>query len=137
MRKLLLLALLTALVCVPARATQVNDILRYANGQPAAGRVTISWSTFTLPSGEAIPSGQISVDIVNGVLSVDLLPHNGYLVRYILSRGSWTSDIWNVPDSTASLTIAQLRPLPVQQGVWESMLRPWIEYTLPWESYTL
>ena len=137
MRKLLLVLLLAILVPFAARATQINDILRYANGQTANGRVTIAWSTYVLASGEVIPSGQIDVPIVDGVLSVNLLPHNGYLVRYMLSRGSWTSDIWNVPDSDTPLLIASLRPLPVQQGVWESMLRPWVDYTLPWESYTL
>jgi hypothetical protein len=136
-RKLPLLFLLTILVSVSARAVQIEDVLRYANGQPAQGKVTISWSTFSVvDTGELIPTGQINLDIVNGVLSVNLAPHNGYLVRYLLSRGAWTSDVWDVPNTTDTLKIADLRPIaPTSGGTWNAMTLPWDSYTLTWDSY--
>ncbi len=138
MRRSLLLLLFAILVSISsAHATQIEDILRYANGQTASGKVTIAWSSFTTAStGDLIPSGQISLDIVDGVLSVNLTPHNGYLVRYLLSRGAWTSDVWNVPDSTDTLKIADLRPIaPTSGGTWDAMTLTWNSYTLTWNDY--
>ncbi len=100
---------------LPTR-TPVRDTLFSAAGSPVAGELLIEWQSFTDPDGRAIPRNSLSVEIVDGVVSLDLSPNEGstpsgtsYRVRYTLESGERFTETWIVPDSATPVTVAQVR----------------------------
>ena len=96
--------------------TQILDTVYNADKSPFNGTVIISWSGFTGSSGNTIAPHSTSAQIVNGALSVFLVPTTTasacayYLATYNSSDGTvtWT-EIWEVPPSTTPLTLSQVR----------------------------
>lgn len=127
MRKLALLFLgvsLSALGQTPQ--TTVADRLTIAiNGQPAVGQMSLSWPSFKEPDGTIVPAGSQPVHLTGGNFSVNLYPTSTatptdgsalpvfYTASYTLTTGSTLQEQWSVPQSAATLKIANvLVPVP-------------------------
>lgn len=95
--------------------TNVVDTLFNADGSPAEGRVVIAWPTFQAGNCQVV-SGQISVTVTAGALSVPLYPNDAstpagtsYRVTYYLKSGRITTEYWVVPVSGSSVSLAIVR----------------------------
>lgn len=114
MRRALVLGLLGGMVALAA--TRIRDTVYYAaNGQRAAGQVTITWPSFTV-GGKAVVAGRRVIQLTGGVLSVDLEPNDAaapagtqYAVQYRLSNGTVAREFWVVPTSAGVKTIPDVR----------------------------
>ena len=104
------------LVGSASAVTPISDIIYLGDGTRAAGRVVISWRSFTTEAGVLVAAGSTSVTVTNGVFSASLQPTVGasppgttYTVRYNLQRTSTPLEYWAVPDSVAAVTISSVR----------------------------
>jgi hypothetical protein len=110
----------------PALST-VQDILYRADGTRYNGTMFITWSSFLAGDASNIATANLRVPIVNGVLSVQLVPTTTasagaqYNVTYNSNGVNQFTEVWAVPPSTVSLRISAIRvsagtvvgPLPV------------------------
>lgn len=111
----LLVSLLVAVsVRSPAQApalTTITDTIYRANGDPAAGRLVISWPAFTTRDNRPVAAGELTVTLgAGGALSVQLAPNEGaqpagsyYKVVYKLADGATASEYWVVPVASPAL----------------------------------
>ena len=97
-------------------ATSVRDVLFNANGTRIQGTASISWKGFTASDGTTLATNMITVSIVQGVLSVDLVPNENttpggtsYHVAYQLDNGRRYLQRWVVPESASPVTVSQIR----------------------------
>lgn len=110
-------------VAQPAR-TSINVTMYRTNGTKFTGTLYISWPTFTSADSYAIPAGNLSLPVTNGVLSTTLVPTDAltgdsinvrYTTRYALSNGQPLSppltETWNVPTSGPVTSLNQLRAI--------------------------
>ena len=103
--------------------TQILDTVYNADKSTFNGTVIISWSGFTGPSGGTIAPHSTSAQILNGALSVSLVPSTTasacayYLATYNSTDGTvtWT-ETWEVPPSAKPLTLNQVRQPSVDCG---------------------
>lgn len=96
--------------------TRVEDILYNANGSTVEGAAEISWKQFTAVDGSTIANSKITVQIVQGILTVDLTPNEGatpvgtsYRVDYTLDNGNQYTETWVVPASPEPLPVSTVR----------------------------
>jgi hypothetical protein len=94
--------------------TNVLDILTYADGSLASGRLVITWNPFTVGNVNAA-GGQLEWEIVDGVLDVDLYANANaqplgsfYTAKYELQNGKVYYEQWIVPN-LATVTLGQVR----------------------------
>lgn len=97
-------------------ATHVQDVLFNADGTRIQGTAGISWKGFTASDGTTLATNTITVSIVQGVLSVDLVPNENatpdgtsYRVAYQLDNGRRYFERWVVPESVTPVTVSQIR----------------------------
>lgn len=104
--------------------TQVHDMLYKADGTPFTGSATISWRSFTAAEGSNIPTNQITVQIVGGLLHVRLVPTTNavgsayYIVRFNAEGRTQFTELWAVPPSAAPVQVREIRiPSPPGSNV--------------------
>ena len=109
-----LMVLAGALEAQPALST-VQDILYRADGTRFTGTLYITWNSFQSGDSSNIATSNITLQIVNGVLKVQLVPTTTasagaqYSVRYN-SRGiNQFTELWAVPPSSTVLKIRDVR----------------------------
>lgn len=91
----------------------ITDTVRNADASPFNGTVVITWSGSSSPSGGPTPYST-SVRVINGVLSVSLVPTVAYNAFYLAvfnssdGKNSWVEN-WQVGPSTSPLTLSQVR----------------------------
>lgn len=86
----------------------IQDVLKNADGSVSSGSLEISWAAGTSPDGYTIAAGRLRVFLVNGAISVSLVPGT-YHVKYQGALGAWQTETWVVPSSPGPFTIAQLK----------------------------
>jgi hypothetical protein len=111
--------------------TTIQDILYRADGMRYNGTMFITWSSFVSGDASNIATANLTVPIVNGVLSVQLVPTTTgsagaqYNVTYNSNGVNQFTEVWAVPPSTVALRISAIRvstgtvvgPLPVTSPV--------------------
>jgi hypothetical protein len=108
-----LVAAATMIQAQPALTT-IQDILYRADGTRFNGEIFISWNAFEAGDTSNIATSQVKLPIVNGVLSVQLVPTTtasagaNYQVTYNSQGIFQFSQIWAVPPSSVPLTVADV-----------------------------
>lgn len=110
---------LALLWCVSALAepplTVVQDILFNADGTTFNGLVTISWQSFEASDTSNIPAHSISVQVINGLLRVQLVPTTNalspasYSIVYNSGGSTQFTENWAVPPSNIPLPVSAVR----------------------------
>jgi hypothetical protein len=99
--------------------TTIQDILYVANGSRYTGTLFINWSSFQSGDSSNIATASLTVPIVNGVLSVKLVPTTTasagaqYNVTYSNAGINQFTQVWAVPPSSVPLRV---RDVLVSQG---------------------
>jgi len=94
--------------------TTIQDILYRADGTRFNGEIFISWNAFVAGDASDIATAQVKLPIVNGVLSVQLVPTTtasagaNYQVTYNSQGVVQFSQVWAVPPSSVALTVADV-----------------------------
>ena len=98
--------------------TRVLDILRDADGNPAAGKMVVRNPAFIAADGTAVAAGTLTHVIPPGSPGlVDMLlaptedadpSETSYTVNYFLKNGAAYSESWHIPRS-GQVTISQAR----------------------------
>jgi hypothetical protein len=94
--------------------TTIQDILYRADGTRFNGEIFISWNAFVAGDTSDIATAQVKLPIVNGVLSVQLVPTTtasagaNYQVIYNSQGQFQFSQVWAVPPSSVPLTVADV-----------------------------
>ncbi len=103
-------------LCWPAPPlTTIQDVLYRADGKKFQGIAEIEWKGFQTPDGSNIAAQSITVQIVDGVLKVQLTPTTNatpasyYTVRYNSNGKIQFTETWAVPPSTTPLRISGVR----------------------------
>jgi hypothetical protein len=94
----------------------IQDTVSNADGSKFNGVAIVSWQGFTAATGATIAPHSTSVNVVNGYLSVVLVPTTNassgafYTVEYDSNDGTvvWT-EYWQVPPSWTPLTLSEVR----------------------------
>jgi hypothetical protein len=98
--------------------TTIQDTLFNSDGSRFNGVITISWQSFEASDGSDIAASSIRLQIVNGLLYVQLVPTTTaitpavYTVQYSNGGVSVYTEAWAVPASSTSLTVASVRLAP-------------------------
>ena len=103
--------------------TRVQDVLFNADGTKTEGSAKIIWKRFTASNGSPVAANELTIPIVNGVVSVDLTPNStamppgtSYKVVYTLDSATEFFETWIVPESATPVTIPDVRvgsaPIP-------------------------
>jgi hypothetical protein len=94
--------------------TTIQDILYRADGTRFNGEIFISWNAFVAGDTSDIATAQVKLPIVNGVLSVQLVPTTtasagaNYHITYNSQGVLQFSQVWAVPPSSVALTVADV-----------------------------
>ena len=92
--------------------TTIQDILYRADGTRFNGTIFISWNAFQAGDTSNIATAQVTLPIVNGVLSVKLVPTTtasagaNYQVTYNSQGVYQFSQVWAVPPSSIPLKVS-------------------------------
>ena len=111
---LLVLASAITLPAAPALTT-IQDILYKADGTRFNGTVSIQWTNFQAGDTSIVATQQLTVQIVNGVLRVQLVPTTNasaganYTINYSSAGRFQFSEIWAVPPSSTTLRVRDVR----------------------------
>jgi hypothetical protein len=104
--------------------TQIHDVLYKADGTPFTGSATISWRSFTAADASNIPTNQVTVQIVGGLLRVRLVPTTNaretayYIVKFNAEGRTQFTELWAVPPSATPVRVADIRiPSPPGSNV--------------------
>lgn len=109
-RSAMVLAAAAIMQAQPALTT-IQDILYRADGTRFNGEIFISWNAFQAGDTSNIATAQVKLPIVNGVLSVKLVPTTtasagaNYQVTYNSQGVFQFSQVWAVPPSTVVLRV--------------------------------
>lgn len=112
-RSAMILAAAAMLRAQPALTT-IQDILYRADGTRFNGQIFISWNAFQAGDASNIATAQVTLPIVNGVLSVQLVPTTtasagaNYQVTYNSAGVYQFSQTWAVPPSSTPLRVADV-----------------------------
>lgn len=112
-RSAMILAAAAMLRAQPALTT-IQDILYRADGTRFNGQIFISWNAFQAGDTSNIATAQVTLPIVNGVLSVQLVPTTtasagaNYQVTYNSAGVYQFSQTWAVPPSSTPLRVADV-----------------------------
>src|SRR5580658_2963216 len=107
--------------------TTIQDILYSANGSRYTGTMFITWNSFQAGDTSNIATANLTLPIVNGVLSVALVPTTTasagaqYNITYNQNGVNQFTQVWAVPPSATVLRIQNVLvsagtvvgPLPV------------------------
>lgn len=111
---LLVLASATTLPAAPA-LTMIQDILYKADGTRFNGTLSIQWTNFQAGDTSIVATQQLTLQIVNGVLRVQLVPTTNasaganYSVNYSSAGRFQFTETWAVPPSSAVLRVRDIR----------------------------
>jgi hypothetical protein len=118
-RKLLNLFLVPAasigLLHAAPSLTTIQDILYKADGTRFNGAINIQWNNFQAADTSIVATQSLTVQIVNGVLKVQLVPTTNaspganYQVMYSSAGQYQFTETWAVPPSTATLQVKDVR----------------------------
>ncbi len=104
--------------------TQIHDMLYKADGTPFTGTATISWRSFTAADASNIPTNQVTVQIIGGLLRVRLVPTTNaretayYIVKFNAEGRTQFTELWAVPPSAIPVRVADIRiPSPPGSNV--------------------
>ncbi len=92
--------------------TTIQDILYRADGSRFSGTMFITWSPFEAGDTSSIATANLTLPIVNGVLSVGLVPTTTasagaqYNITYNQNGVNQFSQVWAVPPSTVPLRVS-------------------------------
>jgi hypothetical protein len=118
MRKLYTIA--AAMTCfgslwaAPSLVT-IQDILYKADGTRFNGTLNIQWNNFQAGDASIVATQAVTVQIVNGVLKVQLVPTTNassganYLVNYASAGKFQFTETWAVPPSATTLRVRDVR----------------------------
>jgi len=120
MRKLLCLFLLsgaasTGLLTAAPSLTTIQDILYKADGTRFNGAINIQWNNFQAADASIVATQSITLQIVNGVLKVQLVPTTNasaganYQVLYSSDGQYQFTETWAVPPSALPLQVKDVR----------------------------
>ena len=119
MRKLVtfLLVLASSVSTLPAAPalTTIQDILYKADGTRFNGTLSIQWNNFQAGDTSIVATQQITLQVVNGVLKVQLVPTTNaspganYKVNYTSAGRFQFTETWAIPPSSASLKVRDVR----------------------------
>jgi len=113
-RSVLLLAAAGFAYGQPALTT-IQDILYRADGTRFSGTMFIHWNSFLAGDTSNIATANLTVPIVNGVLSVKLVPTTTasagaqYTITYASGGVNRFTEVWAVPPSTPRLRVRDVR----------------------------
>src|SRR6202000_1894265 len=99
--------------------TTIKDILYVADGARFTGTLFITWNSFQSGDSSNIATANLTVPIVNGVLSVQLVPTTTasagaqYNVTFYNAGINQFTQVWAVPPSSVTLRV---RDVLVSQG---------------------
>jgi len=130
-RSALLLTIGAVVAAAQPALTTIQDILYRADGTRYNGTMFITWSSFLAGDASNIATANLSVPVVNGVLSVQLVPTTTasagaqYNVTYNSNGVNQFTEVWAVPPSTVPMRVNAIRvfagtvvgPLPVTSPV--------------------
>src|ERR1017187_3507280 len=114
-RSVLLLLAATGLAYGQPALTPIQDILYRADGTRFSGTMFISWNSFLAGDTSNIATANLTLPIVNGVLSVQLVPTTTasagaqYNITYASGGVNQFTEIWAVPPSTPRLRVRDVR----------------------------
>jgi hypothetical protein len=119
-RKLLNLFLVPAaasisLLTAAPSLTTIQDILYKADGTRFNGAINIQWNNFQAADASIVATQSLTVQIVNGVLKVQLVPTTNasaganYQVMYSSAGQFQFTETWAVPPSTVTLQVKDVR----------------------------
>jgi len=103
--------LMTGLVEAQPALTTIQDILYRADGSRFSGTMFITWSPFEAGDTSSIATANLTLPIVNGVLSVGLVPTTTasagaqYNVIFNQNGVNQFTQVWAVPPSSVALRI--------------------------------
>ncbi|MCW5981328.1 MAG: hypothetical protein KIT09_24805 [Bryobacteraceae bacterium] len=95
--------------------TTIQDTLYKADGTPFEGVLTINWKSFEASDASSIPTNNLSVRVVKGILNLKLVPTTTapspayYSVRYAAEGTAQTTEYWSVPPSVTRLRVTDVR----------------------------
>ena len=95
--------------------TPIQDVLYKADGTPFNGVVTIDWKTFEAADASLIARNRLTRRIVNGLLSIRLVPTTTagnaayYSVKYASSGSTSFTEAWAVRPSSQPLRVSDVR----------------------------
>jgi hypothetical protein len=112
-------ALLLVCGCAVAPAqpalTTIQDILYRADGTRFTGAVNIAWKPFQSSNSTFLPQQALRLDIVNGVLRVNLVPTTNaspganYEITFSSQGRFLFTELWAVPPSATPLKVRDVR----------------------------
>lgn len=111
-RSAMLLVAAAAMAEAQPALTTIQDILYRADGTRFNGEIFISWNAFQAGDTSNIATAQVKRPIVNGVLTVQLVPTTtasagaNYKVTYNSQGVFQFSQVWAVPPSTVPLKVS-------------------------------
>ncbi len=98
--------------------TRITDLLKEADGAPAAGKLVIHNPAFIAADGTAVAAGIWTYAIPSspaGLVDLMLVPtedadpaETSYTVEYFLQSGAAYSETWQIP-RTGPITLSQAR----------------------------
>lgn len=98
--------------------TTVQDVLFNSDGSRFNGVVTISWQSFEASDTTNIAASNEKLQVTNGILYVQLVPTTNadtpavYTVQYNGNGGTVYTEAWEVPPSSTSLRVRDVRLAP-------------------------
>src|ERR1700687_5572995 len=114
-RRLLVLLVAAGLGYAQPALTTIQDILYRADGTRFSGTMFINWSSFLAGDTSNIATANLRMPIVNGVLSVKLVPTTTasagaqYNVTYASGGVNQFTEVWAVPPSGSKLRVRDVR----------------------------
>ncbi len=115
LKRLLLLLAVTGFAFGQPALTQIQDILYRADGTRFTGTMLLQWQSFLAGDTSNIATSRLTVPIVNGVLSVKLVPTTTasagaqYNITYSSGGVNRFTEVWAVPPTTAKLRVRDVR----------------------------
>jgi len=113
MRRLIGIAMLA---CSAWAQTQIRDTLYTGTGATFHGKIVVIGPDIRTQSGRTIVRSRQEVEIINGVVSIDLEPNDTasppdtyYVVQYFPRRGPSWSEQWIIPTSAVPLRVHEVR----------------------------
>ena len=95
--------------------TTVQDILYNADGTRFNGIATITWASFQAVDSSNIPANSITLQVVNGLLRVELVPTTNalspasYTVVYNSTGSAQSTETWAIPPSNVPVRVRDVR----------------------------
>jgi hypothetical protein len=95
--------------------TRIQDTLYRADGSRFEGVLQVDWKSFRAADGSEVSQNSISVTVIAGQLSVDLIPTTNavrpvsYTVRYNSAGRTQFTETWAVPPAVAVLRVNDVR----------------------------